>query len=243
MLFRRLLNPGTILLLALVAVTGFMCIRSLRGVRYDLTFRDYEDPAFGLVLLDGTLAGYFQSEKSLNLHPDSTGDYIYGFGSVWLYRDSDHHNTREWGFEFPFWLVPLVLAAIALVMALRTRKRAPSGGCVACGYNLTGNLSGICPECGSKIPEGPGMQRSRASLLIKLLGAIGILFCLAILGGGFTATWYGTDGIRYALTSAPRGDRNGDLFGASLLCVIGVVTSTFSIRWSCKLYQFIGRSR
>ncbi len=25
--------------------------------------------------------------------------------------------------------------------------------CQACGYNLTGNVSGICPECGTAIPE------------------------------------------------------------------------------------------
>ena len=23
--------------------------------------------------------------------------------------------------------------------------------CIACGYNLTGNVSGVCPECGTKI--------------------------------------------------------------------------------------------
>ncbi len=25
--------------------------------------------------------------------------------------------------------------------------------CTACDYNLTGNTSGICPECGTPIPE------------------------------------------------------------------------------------------
>ncbi|UCD29700.1 MAG: hypothetical protein JSV03_04245 [Planctomycetota bacterium] len=27
--------------------------------------------------------------------------------------------------------------------------------CGQCGYNLTGNLTGICPECGWAIPQGP----------------------------------------------------------------------------------------
>lgn len=27
----------------------------------------------------------------------------------------------------------------------------PAGQCQTCGYNLTGNVSGICPECGNKI--------------------------------------------------------------------------------------------
>ncbi len=28
-------------------------------------------------------------------------------------------------------------------------SRYPHGHCQSCGYNLTGNLSGICPECGT----------------------------------------------------------------------------------------------
>ncbi|MGQ9649774.1 MAG: hypothetical protein ACUVXJ_06675 [Phycisphaerae bacterium] len=29
--------------------------------------------------------------------------------------------------------------------------RIPPGHCQKCGYNLTGNVSGVCPECGEKI--------------------------------------------------------------------------------------------
>ena len=32
------------------------------------------------------------------------------------------------------------------------RKRR-HGRCEACGYDLTGNVSGVCPECGTKIAE------------------------------------------------------------------------------------------
>jgi hypothetical protein len=28
-----------------------------------------------------------------------------------------------------------------------------NGSCRVCGYNLTGNVSGICPECGSPVEE------------------------------------------------------------------------------------------
>jgi len=34
---------------------------------------------------------------------------------------------------------------------LRRWRRLKSGGCVRCGYDLTGNVSGICPECGEPI--------------------------------------------------------------------------------------------
>jgi hypothetical protein len=29
------------------------------------------------------------------------------------------------------------------------------GLCVSCGYDLTGNVSGVCPECGTSIKPGP----------------------------------------------------------------------------------------
>lgn len=30
--------------------------------------------------------------------------------------------------------------------------------CVMCGYNLTGNASGVCPECGTMVESGGGKQ-------------------------------------------------------------------------------------
>jgi len=36
---------------------------------------------------------------------------------------------------------------------LRARLRAARGRCTKCGYDLTGNVSGRCPECGEPIPR------------------------------------------------------------------------------------------
>ncbi len=33
----------------------------------------------------------------------------------------------------------------------RNRKRRSPGHCNRCGYDLTGNVSGTCPECGDKL--------------------------------------------------------------------------------------------
>ncbi len=48
----------------------------------------------------------------------------------------------------PPW-IPLTTFAlpIGLMMWLDRRRRLPDH-CKKCGYNLTGNVSGICPECG-----------------------------------------------------------------------------------------------
>jgi len=54
-------------------------------------------------------------------------------------------------FNFP---MPVAVAAsvLALFFALRHRPRHLENHCKSCGYNLTANVSGVCPECGSKVP-------------------------------------------------------------------------------------------
>ncbi len=54
----------------------------------------------------------------------------------------------------PIWLLMLPVLTIALVACCRfwlDRRRIPPGHCQKCGYNLTGNVSGVCPECGGRI--------------------------------------------------------------------------------------------
>ena len=52
-------------------------------------------------------------------------------------------------------LVPVGLGASAISVAvwrIIVRKRELKGRCRKCGYNLTGNVSGVCPECGTEVP-------------------------------------------------------------------------------------------
>ena len=50
----------------------------------------------------------------------------------------------------PLWL-PLLLAGVpTLHLFWRDRRRIPPGHCQRCGYNLTGNVSGVCSECGTE---------------------------------------------------------------------------------------------
>jgi hypothetical protein len=56
--------------------------------------------------------------------------------------------------RFPLW--PLtVLSGIAFVLLCRIelrdrrlKRQRQLGLCLKCGYNLEGNVSGVCPECG-----------------------------------------------------------------------------------------------
>ena len=51
----------------------------------------------------------------------------------------------------PWWFL-FVLAAIPTGLAWRfDRRRYRTGHCQRCGYDLTGNLSGRCPECGKNV--------------------------------------------------------------------------------------------
>ena len=49
----------------------------------------------------------------------------------------------------PLW-IPLAIVGIpTAILWWRDRRRIPAGHCRKCGYNLTGNVSGVCPECGT----------------------------------------------------------------------------------------------
>jgi hypothetical protein len=55
--------------------------------------------------------------------------------------------------------LPLILSAVlpamsivsALLVSRRTRHRQQMRECLTCGYNLHGNTSGVCPECGTPV--------------------------------------------------------------------------------------------
>ena len=70
------------------------------------------------------------------------------------------HLPRWGGFNgpvkhvrIPLWILS-VIAMVTVLVAWRPFIRWPRKGyCRACGYNLRGNLSGRCPECGRQVRE------------------------------------------------------------------------------------------
>jgi hypothetical protein len=71
------------------------------------------------------------------------------------------HNPRNPGRVFiatPLWL-PMCPLGVLLAWTYRQERRLRDlTACKTCGYCLTGNLSGICPECGkptADLPPGP----------------------------------------------------------------------------------------
>jgi hypothetical protein len=70
-------------------------------------------------------------------------------------RDEDLYVHVPW-----LYIVMLLLlcpvAQIAAIVRRRRRLARRGGFCEICGYNLTGNTSGVCPECGTPVPGKSG---------------------------------------------------------------------------------------
>ncbi len=58
--------------------------------------------------------------------------------------------SRDIHIVIPLWLLTLI-AALPTAIVWRFDRRNLVGFCQACGYDLTGNVSGRCPECGEAI--------------------------------------------------------------------------------------------
>lgn len=132
------------------------------------------------LVIDGfithTLYRHFRTPRSettqLYITSFSAGDWfsaIVSFGMVWLIlfvfvpiglQVLSINPVGPLGIDYARVLPPVVAATdAAFLMRKRRRKRQnaererlmSAGLICACGYNLTGNISGVCPECGAMV--------------------------------------------------------------------------------------------
>jgi hypothetical protein len=129
---------------------------------------------FGIIELDLTecILGQFPSDFpnrfTINLLPQGT-DVVWnrGFKSVFGfgYREeplvgrfpNGFVTARTRSFSVPLWAVvgvTSILPLLFLYRRLHAYRRILRNGCLTCGYNLTGNTSGVCPECGAPTAAG-----------------------------------------------------------------------------------------
>ena len=77
----------------------------------------------------------------------------------WAFGGVVYHFWAPGGVTFihiPVWILVALFAAYPTIAVIRSparrrRSRMKRGLCLKCGYDLTGNESGVCPECGTKI--------------------------------------------------------------------------------------------
>ena len=82
-----------------------------------------------------------------------------GFRRARMYRQSSNtYSETMYVVYCPSLIVIGCLAAYPVVVLIRrpARRRCyrrEHSLCVTCGYDLTGNVSGVCPECGTKVEQ------------------------------------------------------------------------------------------
>lgn len=68
-------------------------------------------------------------------------------------------QTGKLGFWIPLSMPYLLLLFSATFLFWKPTKRHRPGFCSQCGYDLTGNKSGVCPECGERV-SNPAQPKS-----------------------------------------------------------------------------------
>jgi hypothetical protein len=58
-------------------------------------------------------------------------------------------NTQALMASLPCWMA--IAAALLVILAVVRLRKHRRGICARCGYDLTGNVSGRCPECGTPL--------------------------------------------------------------------------------------------
>ena len=62
-------------------------------------------------------------------------------------------------FAVPLW-APWLVMLLPTIWLWRLDRRRPPGVCRTCGYDLTGNATGVCPECGKARAAEQQMQQT-----------------------------------------------------------------------------------
>lgn len=76
--------------------------------------------------------------------------------SIPYYRDLRSPIGRHRRFLFPMWILLVTIQVWFISRLFYYRRKLCKLNCINCKYNLFGNSSGICPECGAPIPEEQG---------------------------------------------------------------------------------------
>jgi len=118
------------------------------------------------VMLRGLIPDTFGSPRTCHWTPPGMRSNSMSFSARWPDETHSLAQITIHHLQVNLWLPFALLGALACACEVRRHiRRARQKGCCDCGYNLTGNVSGVCPECGAAVPEkikGPLQKRGEA---------------------------------------------------------------------------------
>lgn len=121
------------------------------------------------------------------------------FGIEWPQHVVQYTATSEFEYEdtsvwrvvtVPLWIPFLALVLFTAFLFWRDRRRrhrVKTGHCLVCGYNLTGQTSNRCSECGTPIDASPTLPRRRKKYGLALGGLFLVIAATIFLIG---ARWH-----------------------------------------------------
>jgi len=157
---------------AIVTISGLiallLCIASVVGIFRPVYLPYVSDTRFAAIYFShsecGVIVDRHASGEGAGIASDvyriwHPTQYRHGWSFTW--RQKQSWEFKGWAYPFVrTWLSaqtwPLVFLfgahpAVVFVRWWARRRRDKKGACVDCGYDLTGNVSGTCPECGNEI--------------------------------------------------------------------------------------------
>ncbi len=136
---------SSVLLAAALIVSGWVAVL-------------YSKPPRILIVDHGMVEYWYVGATPNPLWPPSPGWHVQRHAACslsWLPR---YHRFMDGDLfvRLPIWIPLALIAALTTRRWWRDWRYIPPGQCQKCGYNLTGNVSGRCPECGTPVKPSQG---------------------------------------------------------------------------------------
>ena len=138
------------------SISFFLCLFiAIVSIGLFLTTRFCEFGYSGSEAVVGFAEGCFGLGVPLKTQPQGFWVEKYLFPETRWVPTLDYYNSPLHFLIIPLW-IPAVLGLIPVLrIARRARRTGRFGRCRLCDYDLHGNVSGICPECGTKFELRP----------------------------------------------------------------------------------------
>lgn len=159
---RRFTNiPRTLALLLCIFAMGLWVQSYLRC--YDIEWSQGSVVSSrGILFYQFTFLSGSNPQKGLRFHSPNAFYEPWGFnGANYLYLHFAGITFARGGrhvqqISVPLWVIVLLSGSVSLSLKLLSARHrlTKDKSCDSCGYNLTGNVSGVCPECGKRIEQG-----------------------------------------------------------------------------------------